>query len=73
MNQLVFDLLRNVQLPEAWQKDIERMIQDMDVVRKIENRCLEIEDELRRARRAFADGAFNEDDYDRRRRKLISD
>lgn len=73
MNQLVFDLLRNVQLPEAWQKDIERMIQDMDVVRKIENRRLEIEDELRRAGRAFADGAFNEDDYDRRRRKLISE
>jgi len=73
MNRLVFDLLRNVQLPEAWQKDIERMIQDMDVVRKIENRRLEIEDELRRAGRAFADGAFNEDDYDRRRRKLISE
>jgi DNA invertase Pin-like site-specific DNA recombinase len=73
MDQMVFDLLRNVQLPEAWQKDIERMIRDMDVVRKIENRRLEIEDELRRAGRAFADGAFNEDDYDRRRKKLISE
>jgi DNA invertase Pin-like site-specific DNA recombinase len=73
MDQLVLDLLRNVRLPEAWQKDIERMIQDMDVVRKIENRRLEIEDELRRAGRAFADGAFSEDDYDRRRKKLISE
>jgi hypothetical protein len=73
MDQLVIDLLRNIQLPEAWQKDIERMLQDLDVVRKIENRRLEIEDELRRAGRAFADGAFNEDDYDRRRKKLISE
>jgi hypothetical protein len=45
----------------------------MDVVRKIENRRLEIEDKLRRAGRAFADGAFSEDDYDRRRKKLIAE
>lgn len=73
MDQLVVDLLRKIRLPEAWQKDIERLIQNMDVVRKIENRRLEIEDELRRAGRAFADGAFNEDDYDRRRKKLIAE
>jgi len=45
----------------------------MDVVRQIETRCLEIEDELRRTGRAFADGAFDEDDYDRRRKKLIAE
>jgi len=73
MDQLVFDLLRNIRLPEAWQKDIEQLLQNMDVVRKIENRRLEIEEELRRTGRAFADGAFNEDDYDRRRKKLISE
>jgi len=73
MDQQVFDLLRNIRLPEAWQKDIEQLLQNMDVVRKIENRRLEIEEELRRTGRAFADGAFNEDDYDRRRKKLISE
>ena len=45
----------------------------MDVVRQIENRRLEIEDELRRTGRAFADGAFDEDDHDRRRKKLITE
>ena len=45
----------------------------MDVVRKIENRRLEIDDELRRAGRAFADGAFSEEEYERRRMKLISE
>ena len=73
MDQHVFDLLRNIHLPEDWQKDIERLLQNMDVVRKIENRRLEIEEELRRAGRAFADGAFTEDDYDRRRKKLITE
>jgi hypothetical protein len=73
MDQLVIELLRKIQLPEAWQRDIERLIQNMDVVRKIENRRLEIEEKLRRAGRAFADGAFSEDDYDRRRKKLIAE
>jgi len=73
MNQHVFDLLRNIHLPEDWQKDIEQLLQNMDVVRKIENRRLEIEEELRRTGRAFADGAFTEDDYDRRRKKLITE
>jgi len=36
-------------------------------------RRLEIEDELRRTGRAFADGAFDEDDYDRRRKKLFAE
>jgi hypothetical protein len=73
MDQLVIELLRKIQLPEAWQKDIERLIQNMDVVRKIENRRVEIEEKLRRAGRAFADGAFSEDEYDRRRKKLIAE
>jgi site-specific DNA recombinase len=73
MDLLVLDLLRNIHLPETWQKEIEQLLQKMDVVRKIETRRLEIEDELRRAGRAFADGAFSEDDYDRRRRKLITE
>jgi hypothetical protein len=73
MDQLVLDLLRNIRLPETWQKEIEQLLQKMDVVRKIEDRRLEIEEELRRAGRAFADGAFSEDDYDRRRKKLISE
>jgi site-specific DNA recombinase len=73
MDRLVIDLLRKIRLPETWQRDIERLIQNMDIVRKIENRRLEIEDELRRAGRAFADGAFNEEEYDRRRKKLIAE
>jgi site-specific DNA recombinase len=73
MDQLVLNLLRNIHLPESWQKDIEQLLQKMDVVRTIETRRLEIEDELRRVGRAFADGAFSEDDYDRRRKKLISE
>ena len=73
MDELVVDLLKGIRLPEAWQKDIERLLQDMDVVRQIENRRLEIEDELRRTGRAFADGAFDEDDYDRRRKKLFAE
>ena len=73
LDKLVVDLLRKIRLPEAWQKDIERLVQNMDVVRKIENRRLEIDDELRRAGRAFADGAFSEEEYERRRMKLISE
>ena len=67
MDQLVLDLLRNIRL------EIELLLQKMDVVREIETRRLEIEEELRRAGRAFADGAFSEDDYDCRRKKLISE
>jgi len=73
VDRLAFDLLRSVKLPEEWHKEIERMIQSMDVVRKIENRRIEIDEELRRAGRAFADGAFNEEDYDRRRKKLFAE
>ncbi len=67
------NLLRSLRLPEDWQKDIERLLEDMDVVRKIESRRFEIDDELRRVGRAFADGVFNEDDYERRRKKLLAE
>lgn len=73
VDRLAFDILRSVQLPEDWHKEIERLIQNMDVVRKIENRRIEIDDELRRTGRAFADGAFNEEDYERRRKKMIAE
>lgn len=73
MDRLVLDLLRNIHLPETWQKEIELLLQKMDVVREIETRRLEIEEELRRTGRAFADGAFSEEDYDRRRKKLIAE
>ena len=73
LDKLVVELLRKVRLPEAWQKDIERLVQNMDVVRKIENRRLEIDEDLRRAGRAFADGAFSDEEYERRRMKLISE
>ena len=73
LDRLVHDLLRKVRLPEDWQKDIERRVQNMDVVRKIETRRLEIDEELRRLGRAFADDAFSEEDYDRRRMKLMAE
>lgn len=73
LDKLVHDLMRKVRLPEDWQKDIERKVQNMDVVRKIEARRLEIDEELRRLGRAFADNAFSEDDYDRRRMKLMAE
>ncbi|HEY6010324.1 MAG TPA: recombinase family protein, partial [Nitrospirota bacterium] len=73
LDHLVVELLRKVRLPEAWQKDIERLVQNMDVVRKIENRRLEIDEDLRRTGRAYADGAFSEEEYERRRMKLIAE
>lgn len=73
LEQQVIEMLRGVRLPEAWQKEIERLVENMDIVRKIENRRLEIDEELRRAGRAFADGAFSEEDYERRRKKLIAE
>ena len=54
LDKLVVELLRKVRLPEAWQMDVERLVKNMDVVRKIENRRLEIDEDLRRAGRAFA-------------------
>ena len=38
LDKLVVELLRKVRLPEAWQMDVERLVKNMDVVRKIENR-----------------------------------
>jgi site-specific DNA recombinase len=73
LEQQVIELLRSVRLPVAWHKEIELLVENMDVVRKIENRRLEIDEELRRTGRAFADGAFNEEDYERRRKKLIAE
>lgn len=73
LDQMVFGLLRNVRLPEDWQLEIKQLMQNLDVVRQVEKRKLEIGEELRRAARAFADGAFSEKSYERRRRKLISE
>lgn len=73
LDNLVHDLLRKVRLPEDWQKEVERQVQNMDVVRTIETRRAEIDAELRRLGRAFADGAFSEEDYDRRRMKLMAE
>lgn len=67
------DLLRNLRLPKDWQQDIERLLEDLDVVRKIENRRIEIDEELRRVGRAFADGVFDEEGYERRRKKLLAE
>jgi len=73
LDELVQDLLRKVHLPENWQKDIERLVESMDVVRKVETRRLEIDGELRRAGRAFVDGVYSEEEYERRRMKLIAE
>ena len=73
LDDLVQDLLRKVHLPENWQKDIERLVENMDVVRKVETRRLEIDSELRRAGRAFVDGVYSEEEYERRRMKLIAE
>jgi hypothetical protein len=72
-DEAAFGLLKSVHLPPDWQSAIQRRVADMDIVRKIEERRLQIDDELRRLGRAFADGAFTEDDYDRRRKKLINE
>lgn len=69
----VFDFLSQIRLPENWQKDINHLLEDMDTVRQIENRRVQIGDELRRLGRAFTDGVFNEIEYENRRAKLIAE
>jgi len=67
----VVDLLKQVKLPEEWQQAIRHSLQSHDVIRTMEKRLQEIERELQRAGRAFADGHMSEKDYERRRRKLL--
>ena len=69
----VFDFLSRIRLPENWQKDINHLLEDMDTVRQIENRRVQIGDELRGLGRAFTDGVFNEIEYENRRAKLIAE
>ena len=69
----VFAFLSNILLSEAWQKEIERLVDDMDTVRQIENRRTQIGEELRRLGRTFADGVFSETEYENRRAKLIAE
>ena len=73
LDQEVFDLLKFVQLPKEWQVEIRRLLQDMDIVRQVEIRKHEIDDELRRVARAYADGGYSEASYERRRSRLISE
>lgn len=69
----VFAFISNISLPENWHKEIERLMDDMDTVRQIENRRVQIADELRRLGRTFADGAFSESEYESRRSKLLAE
>ena len=73
LDQQVFDLLKSVQVPGEWQVEIQGMLQDMDVVRQVKIRKLEIDEELRRVARAYADGGYSEASYERRRSRLISE
>jgi DNA invertase Pin-like site-specific DNA recombinase len=69
----VFAFLTHIRLPKDWQAEIERLVQNMDTVRQIENRRAQIDEELRRVGRAYADGVYTEDEYDQRRIKLIAE
>ena len=69
----VFTFLSQVRLPVDWQNDIKQMVEDMDTVRQIENRRTQINEELHRLGRTFADGVFSENEYDSRRAKLIAE
>jgi len=69
----VFAFLSQIRLPKDWQAEIERLVQNMDIVRQIENRRIQIDEELRRLGRTFADGVFAESEYEQRRIKLIAE
>jgi hypothetical protein len=55
--------LSRIRMLEDWQVKIKRLVQDMDIVRQIENRRVQIDDEIRRLGRAFANGVFIESEY----------
>ena len=71
--EMVFEQLLKLNLPEDWQSSIRQRIEDMDIVRKIEKRKAKIEDDLQRIGRAYVDGAYDENTYEARRSQLLKE
>lgn len=72
-NEQVLTLLRSIRLPEDWQQEIQRMVTDSDVTHKIEARRTQIDNEIRRLGRAYADGSFSDAEYEKRRDRLAAE
>ncbi|MFZ6029740.1 MAG: recombinase family protein [Chloroflexota bacterium] len=72
-NAQIMALLRNIRLPADWQEEIQRMVTDADVTHKIETRRTQIDNEIRRLGRAYADGSFSDAEYEKRRDRLLSE
>jgi DNA invertase Pin-like site-specific DNA recombinase len=62
----VLEALKALRLPADWQEELRRQLEDKDEIRMIETRREQINDQLRRLGRAFADGFYDDQEYEHR-------
>ena len=66
----ILDILSVLRLPEDWQDELRRQMEDEDEARRIEARRQQLQEQLRRLGRAYADGAYSDDEYEEKRMAL---